>query len=211
MHTLDELALAQSKCLVKRAVIKSPIRFIFTVRVDNENLIWNRPRQSLHERHIRVSVLICHARVSPVLNHTDTVDSALAQDAFTNLFGLCLVKTHPSCVAKAGRVYESESSVSDLNWIFYGIACLWLHISSSLIFFLLKIYSFGLSQKIWIHGFVYFSNVRKKVQKWCLTWSCCPQYQNLVVLLVNSVCGLENLIQDRARVFNFFSFYFSTR
>jgi hypothetical protein len=30
-------------------------------------------------------------------------------------------------------------------------------------------------------------------------------------LLVNFVCGLENLIQDRARVFNSSSFYFSTR
>ena len=69
-------------------------------------------------------MLICHAPVSTVLDNTNTVDSALAQDAVTNLFGLCYVKLEPSCVAKARCVYESESSVSDLKFVFYGITCL---------------------------------------------------------------------------------------
>ena len=212
MQTWDDLVLVQSKCLVKGAVIKSPIWLVWTVRVNNEYLFWNRPGQILHERHIGVSVPICHARFSTVLNHTDTVNSALAQDAITNLFGLFLVKLHSSCITKARCVYESESSVSDPNYIFYGITCLRLHPSSSLIFYPWIVYCSSLIQNTWIPSFVDFSNVRKKVQKWCLARSCRTQYQNAVVLLIRCACELENFIQDRAGVFNFvqaiFFFFF---
>ena len=203
MHTWDVLVFAQSECLVKGAVNKIPVWLVCTVRVDNEYLFWNRPGQSLHKRHIRVSVLICHSLFSSALNHTNTVDSALTQDALTNLFGLFLVIIDPSCVAKARCVYESENSFSDLDSIFYGIACLWFHHSSSLIFFISFVYRSNLGQKTWIPGFVDFSDVRKKVQKWCLTRPCSPQYQNPAVFSNRYVCRLENFIQDRARVFKF--------
>lgn len=134
-HIGDELVLVQSKCLVEGAVNKILNWLVFAICVDNEYLIWDGPGQSFHERHKWVSVLICHARFPPVLNHTNTVDSALTQNALSNLIGLCFVKLNPSCVAEAGRVYESESCVPELNFILYGITCFWFHFPSNLVFF----------------------------------------------------------------------------